>query len=496
MENVFAGIYRYFAEYPKRRNIFLLFIIVLCAILASRISFEEDISRMLNADAETEELALLLEKTKSTERLIMRIYSGNDNPDKDTLISIADTLSEIIKNRCGELLDEVGAGLSQDDFMEIYSVMAQNFPVFISPKKYDEGILIPPDRLDSVLSGYLRAVSTPGGMFAREGLLHDPAGFTFDHLQKMREMQTASKFAAIDGYFFSKDGKNIIITMIPRNKYGETKNNAMLIDRLNEITGDFNGGKGGFGKYGGYRAQYFGAPLVAVGNAVQIRKDIFITLGAVLVFILLLLISVFGKKRLPLLIVATISFAALFSLAAVGLFKSSLSLIAVGSGAVILGIAVNYPIHFFTHYIYSKNIESTIRSMVFPMTVGSLTTVGGFLCLTFTGSPLLRDFGLFGAFCLVGAALFSLIFLPHMFGDIPDSDKTGKTRRILEKTGNYPLDRKPLPLILIAAVTPVLLYFSFNVEYESDLTKLNYMSNSVREAERQFNDILQTEHTL
>jgi 1-acyl-sn-glycerol-3-phosphate acyltransferase len=490
MENFFADIYKYLAKYPKNRNIFLFITIVICAILASGVSFEEDISKMLSVDAETEELASLLEKTKSTEQLIMRIYSEDENPDKDTLISIAGVLAEIIKTKCGELLSDVRASLPQDDFMRIYSIIAQNFPLFVNPAKYHEEPLISSCRLDSVLSGYLRTISTPGGMFAREGLLHDPAGFTFDHLLKMREMQTAAKFIAIDGYLFSKDGKNIIILMIPENKYGETKNNAKLIDILNEITGEFNG------KNSGYKAQYFGAPLVAVGNAVQVQKDISVTMIVVLSCILLLLISIFGKKRLPLLILATVSFAALFSLAAVSLFEPTLSLIAIGAGAVILGIAVNYPIHFFTHYMHNKNVEATIKSMVFPMTVGSLTTVGGFLCLTLTGSPLLKDFGLFGAFCLIGAALFSLIFLPHLFGNIPNTGKISRTRRFFEKLSAYPLDRKPVFIILIVLITPALLYFSFNVEYESDLSKLNYMSADLREAEKQFNAISEVERTL
>jgi 1-acyl-sn-glycerol-3-phosphate acyltransferase len=441
-------------------------------------------------DSETEELSMLLEKTKSTEQLIMRIYAENGNPDKETLIFIADTLAETIKTKCGELLGEVKTNISQDDLINVYSIIVQNFPLFINPKKYEEGVLIPPDRLDSVLSGYLRTMSTPGGTFAREGLLYDPAGFTFDHLLKMKEMQTVSKFVAIDGYFFSKDEKNIIIVMTPKNKYGETKNNAVLIKLLNEITDDFNNANTG------YKAQYFGAPLVAVGNSMQIRKDIYLTFTVVLVFTLLLLISVFGKKRLPLLIVATISFAALFSLAMVNLFETSISLIAIGSGAVILGIAVNYPVHFFTHYIHIKDIEKTIKSMVFPMTVGSLTTVGGFLCLRFTDSPLLKDFGLFGAFCLIGAALFSLIFLPHIFGDIPESKKTNRIYRIFEKISVCSLDKKPVLLILIATFTPVLLYFSFNVEYENDLSKLNYMSKNLNEAERQFNIILEPEHSV
>ncbi|MDR1896551.1 MAG: 1-acyl-sn-glycerol-3-phosphate acyltransferase [Prevotellaceae bacterium] len=494
MESLFIEIYKYFVKYPKRRNYFLLFIILTCAVLASRVSFEEDISKMLRIDKETEELALLIEKTKSTEQLIMRIYAEDGHPDKDTLISIADTLTEIIKTQCDGLLSGIKSTVSQDDFMKTYSIIASNFPIFINPERYKDTLLIQPVELDSVLNGYLRAISTPGGILAREGLLRDPAGFTFEHLLQMKEMQTA--FTVIDGYLFSKDEKNLIILMLPVNKHGETKNNTKLISVLDRITNDFNNNETGEYGYKNYKAQYFGAPRVAVGNSVQVRKDIYITLFVVLICILLLLISIFGKKRLPLLIVATVSFAGLFSLAAVGLFKSTISLIAIGSGAVILGIAVNYPIHFFTHYMHNRDVEKTIKSMVFPMTVGSLTTVGGFLCLTLTGSPLLTDFGLFGAFCLIGAALFSLVFLPHLFGKILEPRKINRTRNVFEKLSHYPLDKKPVLIGLIIVLTPVFLYFSFDVEYETDLSKLNYMSEEVQDVENQFNILSGAQKTI
>jgi 1-acyl-sn-glycerol-3-phosphate acyltransferase len=459
--------------------------------MAAKIDFEEDISKMFNVNDETEDLALLLEKTKSTEQLVMRIWAENESDDKTALIAIVDTLAEIIDNRCGDLLNELKTHLPQDDLINGYSIIAQNFVVFIDPRRYDEQTLIPLTRLDSILDGYIRTMSTAGSIFAREGLLYDPAGFAFDHLMRMKEMQTFSEFVAIDGYLFSRDEKNILIVMIPKNKYGETKNNAVLIAILDEIVERFNNSGTG------YKAQYFGAPLVAVGNAHQIQTDIYVTLSVVMTTILVLLISVFGKKRLPLLIVATVSFAALFSLAMVSLFESSISLIAIASGAMILGIAVNYPIHFFTHYIYSKNVEETIRTMVFPMTVGSLTTVGGFLCLRFTDSPLLKDCGLFGAFCLIGAALFSLIFLPHIAGKhIPDTKKPNAVREFFERISSYPIDKKKTPLILIVAITPILLYFSSRVEYDSDLTGLNYMSHDTKTAEQQFNDMAATKRSI
>src|SRR5436190_8885566 len=58
-------------------------------------------------------------------------------------------------------------------------------------------------------------------------------------------------------------------------------------------------------------------------------------------------------------------------------------------------------------------MEETLKDLSMPMTVGSLTTIGGFLCLQFVESEMLKDLGLFAAFGLIGASLCSLVFLPQ-----------------------------------------------------------------------------------
>ena len=120
----------------------------------------------------------------------------------------------------------------------------------------------------------------------------------------------------------------------------------------------------------------------------------------------------------------------LFSLCLVSLVKGSISAIAVGTGAVVLGIALSYSIHLIAHQRHVRSVEQLIRELVFPLTVGSLTTIGAFLGLLFTSSALLRDFGLFASMTLVGTTIFSLVFLPHFLSALADTPDTPLLRRI------------------------------------------------------------------
>ena len=123
-------------------------------------------------------------------------------------------------------------------------------------------------------------------------------------------------------------------------------------------------------------------------------------------------------------------FGAIFALGLISLIKGPISIIAIGGGAAIMGIALSHSIHILSHSYHASDPRQVIRELAYPLTVGSFTTIGAFLGLLFTTSPLLRDFGLFSALLLIGTTLFSLVFLPH-FLLFPEQGYTnGFIRRI------------------------------------------------------------------
>jgi uncharacterized protein len=222
-----------------------------------------------------------------------------------------------------------------------------------------------------------------------------------------------------------------------------------------------------------------------VGNALQLRKDTLVTQGITVIFLIIFLALYFRKASAPLLILLPAVFGAVFALAMITLIKGSISVIALGTGSVILGIAVNYSLHLLNHARHETSMEQVLRDLSHPMTIGSITTVGGFLCMLWLQSELLRDLGLFGAFSLIGAALFSLIFLPQFVS-------IKKTNAVHHDTWLDRLAAKKMPgrqymvwLILICTV-----FFAFHagkVAFEPNMNRMNYMSDKLKKAEQQVN---------
>ncbi|MEO7765822.1 MAG: 1-acyl-sn-glycerol-3-phosphate acyltransferase, partial [Ferruginibacter sp.] len=304
-------------------------------------------------------------------------------------------------------------------------------------------------------------------------------------LKKLQQLQYDENFELYDNSVITKDHRHLLIFIQPAYPPNNTGKNALLLKGLDEIIDSLSvvGAKT-------TSATYFGATAVSVGNALQLRKDSLLTQGITIVFIIVFLGLYFKKKRAPFIILIPVVFGALFSLAAIYFIKGSISVIALGTGSVVLGIAVNYSLHFFNHYRHTKSIEDVISDLAFPLTIGSFTTIGGFLCLQLVASEMLKDLGFFAAFSLIGAALASLIFLPHFI-----ASKKEQKRHIavqiswIDKIASYRPEYNRYIVLVILALTLFFAYTARSVRFESDLERMNFMSDRLKESEDELNSI-------
>ena len=139
------------------------------------------------------------------------------------------------------------------------------------------------------------------------------------------------------------------------------------------------------------------------------------------------------------------------------------------------------------HHFFVGDPEKLLLDESTPVFLGCITTVGAFCSLLFTESDLLRDFGMFASFALLGSTLFALIFLPH-FLPKRHADADSKTFRRIIRVNNLPFDKKPWFLALIIVIVVVGIIFSPKVKFDSDLRNLDYNSPEEVAAERLFSE--------
>ena len=222
-----------------------------------------------------------------------------------------------------------------------------------------------------------------------------------------------------------------------------------------------------------------GAVVESANNASTMKRDIGITIGISLVLILLYLCISFKSYNITWQNVLPIVYGTIFALACMYWIKGGMSLMALGMGSVILGVALSYCIHIIVHQRFVGDVEQMLKDEAIPVCLGCLTTIGAFLGLIFTESELLKDFGLFATFALFGSTFFALVFLPH-FLNVKDAKHSKKAFKLIDKINNYPYDRNHFIIIALCIVIVVGFIFSGKVQFDNDLKNIGYASTSMR----------------
>jgi predicted RND superfamily exporter protein len=192
---------------------------------------------------------------------------------------------------------------------------------------------------------------------------------------------------------------------------------------------------------------------------------------------LLIMITFRNKTTLPMLLLPVV-YGAFFALACMFLLQGMMSLMALGIGAIVLGVALSYCLHVITHFKYLTDPVRVLQDQTKPVILGSLTTIGAFMGLMFTESSLLRDFGLFASLAMVGTTVACLVFLPHIFPYVRNR-RSEKAFAVLEKINSYPLERQYWLLVLIAGVFVAGLFLQNKVKFDTNLRNIGYFDTIV-----------------
>lgn len=487
MEKIFLPIFNYFEKRPVVFYISFLTCFLVSAFFASRIQLEEDISKILPNDNKIQKLNEVFQDSKFLEKLVITISSRDTtgDPQPDSLVTFADLfvlkLHEKLKPYIRSIQDKVDDALA----LEMFGSIHQNLPIYLDEKDYlTIDSLTTRETIRQTLENNIRTLSSPAGVAFKNIILKDPTGISLLGIKKLQQLQYDENFDLYDNYVVTKDQQHLMLFVTPAYPPDNTGKNAVFLKAINNIIDSLQT------THRDVRASYFGASAVSAGNAAQLRKDTFLTQGIIIVFLIVFTGLYFRKKTAPFLVLVPVIFGCLFSLGLIYLIQGKISVIALATGSVVLGIAINYSLHIFNHFRHTGNIKVVINDLSTPMTIGSFTTIGGFICLQFVRSEMLKDLGLFAACSLIGASLCSLIFLPHLINSSREKKGTPALRHsFLDKISSYSPERNKYLVLTILLLTGVFAYTSRYVRFETDMMRMNYMSPQLQEAEKQLNAI-------
>lgn len=484
MQALFTSLYDYLAKHKKLYWACFIALFLLCILGASRIRFVDDINRMIPHDPSIEAMNEVLNKTRTGEQVVFSLsFSDTAISDPDSLILAQQLLQQALTITGKGFIKTIQAQIDDEKEQQFSSLALQYLPLFLEEKDYTAiDSLLEPERIRTSIAKAHKLLLSPAGMVAKQWIARDPVGMTPIAFSKLQTLQFDPGYELYNGYIFSRDGKRITFLLDLTYPASETGRNAWFFRKVDALLAQWKKDRPGL------HISYFGGPAVAAGNAVQMRADTVLTLSITIILLLALTFYVFRRKRAPFLLMVPVVFGAVFGLAVTALVQGTVSVIALGAGAIILGIAIDFSVHFMSHARTHPDMRENVRTLVFPLTLGAITTVGAFLALRFANAPLLQDLGLFAAASLTGASLFTLIFLPHLLkGQTSTETHTPIRPNLIDKIALLRPEGNKWLLALVLCATPVLWYFAGKVQFDSDLMHLNYMSPQLQAAQDELN---------
>ena len=480
-------IYRFFRNH---RAVFWVSMIALYAFFgyfASKIYLEEDINKLMPSSKNEDGTTKLAFANLRIKDKTFLLFEGKNGASVEHIAEVCDAFIDSLESRNAamdsthQVIGNIFYRLPDDLMLDVIDYMSAHLPADIDTSVYTrlEAMLTYPHMKLQMKANHDDLLSPVGSMFP-ELIQMDPVGLRGLLMEQMKPFTegAAGSYKTLNGHFFVQDSTVCVAFITPMYSATNTGQGSTLFRILNDQIEQFSASAPDV------KISYHGTPASGFYNSWRIKSDLKGTIIGSLVLVLIFISICFRNyNTIPLLLLPVV-FGTLFGLAAMYFIKGHFSLLALGIGAIVLGVALSYVLHIITHYKYISDPEQVLRDQVKPVCLGCLTTIGSFMGLIFIRTELLQDFGLFAAFAIVGTTFFSLVFLPQFLN--PRKNKLNHHAfAIIDRINAYPFDRKKplLFTILTAAVVCIGFYIAGGTQFDADMHSLGYKAESTSYSE-------------
>ena len=469
MTKLILQIFEALKAHPRWRRTSLLVFTAILVLLTLGQSYKEDISDFLPLENEQHKALMEYQNSSSARRIYVIFEERGEKREEsgERRERAIDLFTEILERQTANSPQPLTVIYGDDPevVQEGMNTIYTQMPYLLTTDDYAriDSLIKEPDYIAHQLEIDKQMLMLPSAGMMSLQIQHDPLNLFGPVLERLTAFSSSPSLLT----------PSLLLIDSP---YGasETEHNAELVSMLQQICDSVSN------QFPDVSVRLTGGPVIAVGNAQQIKEDSIKSIAVAMVLILLLLWLAFRNVRNLLLIAVSVGWGWLFAMGCLTLVHNDVSIIVIGISSVILGIAVNYPLHLIDHLSHALDIRSALKEIVMPLVVGNITTVGAFLALLPLESVALRDLGLFSSFLLIGTILFVLLWLPHM---VVTSGTVGKS--LLSegfREAKPPLSGRSggaprLIVWIVVILTGVFGYFSFQTSFDADLRNINYMTD-------------------
>jgi 1-acyl-sn-glycerol-3-phosphate acyltransferase len=460
-----------------------LVVVVVSVALSTRIRLKEDIGDFLSTDSTSTRYMSVFQQIGGQNRIV--IVTTSDESDAaarvDSIKASMDDFAEVLHSiDTASIVQDLSMQVDEEVVMEMLDFVADNAPLLMSEDdiRLADSLLDNPDYVREALEQNRQMLLLPASAMTDITVRKDPLHLFAPVMARLQTLRGNDSYTVDEGYILTADrqaGIGFLTSPYGSSESGKNRElNALLEDVSRQLSTI----------HPSVKVTAIGAPLIAVTNADRIKTDGLIAGILSIILIALVLWYVFRRVSDILWMIVSIATGYAIAMGVMSLYHHELSVIVLGTAAVLIGIAANYPLHFLDHRRHEPDERKALADIVTPLLTGNITTVSAFACLAWMDSEAMRDLGILGALVLIGTILFVLTVLPVLAARRARHEalsvKEEEIRQPISKKSFFSSSNYRLHFVFII-LTCILGYFSLQTTFDTNLQHINYMTAEQRQ---------------
>ncbi len=446
-----------------------------------QVKFEEDITSLIPMDDRISEMSQTFANSKFADQIIFTVsLKDTSSINEKKLIHVIDSLSKYLSQDTA-LVKEVRNIVDGAATAKVYNFFYHNLPIYMTEADYAYlDTIVTSGHLNALMKKNYRSIISPTGLGTSKYILKDPLSLVPRFLKKLESFQLDKNFVLYKSHIFTKDKKHILAFLDPKYSSKNTKQNRLLIEKIDQylnssISEDIH-------------AEYYGGTAVAVANANRVQKDIITTISIAVILLLLLFVFVFKNIRVLVYLFFPVVLGVGISIVLLSFMYSTISAIALGVGAILIGISIDFSLHYFSHVRYGHSAKDILKDISDPVIMSSLTTASAFLCLNVVNSEALNQLGLFAGMSVMASSILVLVLLPLLF------KKKAKVQQIqhntiIDRFAGYEFHKNKYWILGVIVLTVIFSLLGRGITFDADIANLNYLPKKLSQAEHNLKSI-------
>jgi len=465
--------------------LWLIAIAISLWVLFTRAHMSTDMAQFM-PDAKTPAEKLLLEELNqgAASRLLLLAIEAKDPHSpvtQQTIQTLAQLSREFAKQlKQSERFNRVDNGMPAKQDKQDQRLLFQ-YRYLLSHQINQERFQTP--SLRALLERRLLELSSPMGMMNKRTFTKDPTnelGTIVDSLQPQQNTNTQY------GVWFSGDNRKALLmlqTQAPGFDLDAQERNITAIGKIFQSLDQGTPAQN-------YTLTLSGSSVFATQSRKKIEKEITLLSAAAGIAVILILLLAYRSVSLTLISALPLVSGILFGTAGVILAFGQIHGVTLAFGVTILGVAIDYPIHAFSHLKPPRSVTYNIGRIWPTLRLGVVTTATGYLAMAFTHFSGLAQLSWFAIIGLLAAAAITRWVVPAVLPAYYVPKTAQQTNGVLAPDGIFARMLQPgfkttLGMIILAITACGYITLTDKTIWQNDLSALSPLPKDKLQLDKQ-----------